>query len=96
MMQDRLLNISLKFLSLSDRMFLRTYVFECIDAIEQMPDKLESPDPIMEGVGKFLMIHYNYKDLEKIQRICYGYTNDCVNRLLKEQRDDFESSHSSF
>ncbi len=72
--------------TMSDRMFLKKYVLEAID---QIPKKIEyiidSNDPVFEGVGKFLMIHYNFRDVKKIQRICMGYTDKSVSRLLIEQ-----------
>ncbi len=53
--------------SLADRMFLRRYVIEVIDATEEMTKEqlVESPDPILEGVGKFLMTHRDYLKLAK-------------------------------
>ncbi len=74
-------------------MFLRRYVIEVITAIEGMAKEqlVESPDPILEGVGKFLIIHYNYRDMERIQRISMGYTDEKVNRLLKDCRDTIQS-----
>ncbi len=71
--------------TMSDRMFLKKYVLEAIDQISiNKSDILYSADPVFEGVGKFLMIHYNFRDLKKIQRICMGYTDDLVSRLLVE------------
>jgi len=74
-------------LSLSDRMFLRKYVIESIDAFDEGNAETRMiVDPIYEAVGKFLMIHYDFRDIDKIAEICNGYTSDAVSRELREQR----------
>ncbi|KKP30787.1 MAG: hypothetical protein UR15_C0001G0032 [Parcubacteria group bacterium GW2011_GWA2_31_28] len=77
--------------TLSERMFLKNYVLEQIEIVNElkrtMPNGLPFPypQPIDEAVGKFLMIHYNFRDVIKIQRICMGYTSVAVSRQLIEK-----------
>jgi len=75
--------------TMSERMFLKRYVLEVIDDIELISTREQSrsdyPDPILAGVGKFLMIHYDFRDIHKISSICYGETDNSVLRLLAEK-----------
>lgn len=79
-------------LSLSDRMFLRRYVIEFIDESERNITEYRLLfNPIYEAVGKFLMIHYNFRDINKIARGCNGYKSNVVNRILHEEKNSLEN-----
>ncbi|MEK6934216.1 MAG: hypothetical protein AABW75_05065 [Nanoarchaeota archaeon] len=79
-------------LSLSDRMFLKKYVTEFIDELDRSNfENRMSINPIYEAVGKFLMIHYNFRDINKIARGCNGYISNTVNRKLREKGYFIES-----
>ncbi len=61
-------------LFLSDRMFLKEYIIEFIDELDRSNfENRMQINPVYEAVGKFLMIHYNFRDISKIARGCNGY-----------------------
>lgn len=73
-------------LSFSDRMFLKQYIIEFIDELDRSNfENRMSFNPIYEAVGKFLMIHYNFRDINKIAGGCNGYISNTVNRELQEK-----------
>ena len=73
-------------------MFLRRYVIEFIDELESNTfEQRMLLNPIYEAVGKFLMIHYNFRDIHKIARGCNGYISNAVNRVLHEERRSLEN-----
>ncbi|HLC53607.1 MAG TPA: hypothetical protein VJK03_03610 [Candidatus Nanoarchaeia archaeon] len=73
--------------SLSDKMFLLKYLYEFLEEHRKLPwVERQTIDPTIEAVGKYLMIHYDFRDFSKIHTMMYNRRDVSVNKQLREQR----------
>ena len=79
--------------SLSDKGFILRYITEYYNEQREIrfSERYEA-DPMLEAIAKYLMIHYNFRDVGLIRKILYNKDDISINKKLREYRLQFESN----
>lgn len=83
------------YVTMSDRMFINSYVREFMAGWKELPFKQRlgaSVDIPAEIAGKFLMIHYNFRDVDAMRNAIFRRgPNMGINKGLREYRHSIEN-----
>ena len=76
---------------MSDKMFLLRYITEYLKEYKKMTwIKRQTISPEIEALGKYLMIYYDFRDVNLIHQLLYNKRDASVNNLLIEHRQQIE------